>query len=166
MKKVLYPGSFDPLTYGHMNIIEQALDIYDKVVVAILINSSKGKGLFTFDERKALIEKIYEGNDRVEVIAIHGKKAVVDIALENGCTEMVRGLRDITDFADEKNKSDLNLKLSGGKVKTIAFFANPGTVSISSSGVKVVFELGKEIDDFVHPVVKEAIIKKYEEAEE
>lgn len=165
MKKVLYPGSFDPVTYGHMNIIEQALDIYDKVIVAILVNSSKGKGLFNFEERKALIEKIYEGNDRVEVIAVYGKKAVVDVALENGCTEMVRGLRDITDFADEKNKSDLNLKLSKGKVKTIAFFANPGTVSISSSGVKVVFELGKDIEDFVHPIVKEAIEKKYEEVE-
>ena len=80
MKKTLYPGSFDPITYGHMDVIEQALNIFDKVIIAILVNPKKNNGLFSFEERENLIKKIYENDDRIEVIRMKENKATVDIA--------------------------------------------------------------------------------------
>lgn len=165
MKKVLFPGSFDPITYGHMNVIEQALNIYDKVIVAVMVNSRKNSGWFSLEERKNLISEIYKDNPKVEVIAIEGKIAAVDVALENGCTTMVRGLRHLTDFDEELQNNELNLILGEGKVTTIALFANPKTIAISSSKVKEVFSLGKSIDPFVHPCVKDAIIRKFTKEE-
>lgn len=163
MKKVLYPGSFDPITLGHMDVVEQALNIYDKVVVAVMVNSAKRSGLFSLTERKQLIEKIYEDNLRVEVIAIDKVIAAVDIALDNGCNTMVRGLRDLTDFAAEKQLAELNLLISEGKVNTVALFANPKNTTISSTSVKELFRLGKSIDGFVHPIVSKAIEDKFKE---
>ena len=163
MKKALYPGSFDPITYGHMDVINQALAIFDKVVVAVMVNSSKNKGLFTMEERKELIEQIYKDNPNVEVIAISGKVAAVDVALENGCRTMVRGLRDLTDFAAEKQLAEINLIIGNEQVNTVALFANPKNTTISSTSVKELFSLGKNIDSFVHPVVNKAIEDKFKE---
>ena len=144
-----------------MDVIEQSLNIYDKVVVAIMVNSKKKGGLFSLEERKELICKIYKDNPKVEVIVVSKKKAAVDIAIENSCSTMVRGLRDLTDFAYEKQLAELNLVISEGKVNTVAFFANPKNTTISSTAVKELFELGKNIEGFVHPVVKAAIESKF-----
>ena len=163
MKKALYPGSFDPITYGHMNVIEQALAVFDKVVIAILVNTQKSKGLFSLAERKSLIEQIYKDNPNVEVIAITGKVAAVDVAISYGCSTMVRGLRDLTDFAAEKQLAELNLIISEGKVNTVALFANPKNTTISSTSVKELFALNKSIDNFVHPSVRQAVYEKFKE---
>lgn len=160
MKKTLYPGSFDPITYGHMDIISQALKIYDEVIVAVLVNSSKKSGMFTLEERINLIKEIYKNNPKVKVISSDENIAAVDVALNNGCTTMVRGLRDLTDFADELKLAELNLTISDEKVNTVAFFANPAKTTISSTMVKELTRLNKNIDNFVHPVVKSAINKK------
>ena len=122
MKKTLYPGSFDPITYGHMDITQQALNIFDKVIIAISVNPKKNSGLFTFEERANLIKKIYENDDRIEVIQMKETKATVDLALNNGCNTLIRGLRNITDFAEEVNLSEVNLLISDNKVHTVAFF--------------------------------------------
>ena len=90
MKTTLYPGSFDPITYGHMDVISQALKVYDKVIIAILVNSNKGKGMFSFKERTEIIQKIYENIANVEVIAIEDNTAVVDVALKNNCNTMYK----------------------------------------------------------------------------
>ena len=82
MTKVLYPGSFDPITKGHMNIVEQALELFDEVVIAVLPNSSKNS-LFTIEERMELVKKIYENNPRIKIVT--GTNASVDIAIENNC---------------------------------------------------------------------------------
>ena len=163
MKKVLYPGSFDPITYGHMNIVEQALNIYDVVVIAILVNSNKKTGWFTLTEREEIIRQIYKDNPRVEVISANGGVAAVDIALDNGCNTMVTGLRDITDYSYEKHKAEVNFLISEEKVSTIALFANPKNTTISSSLVKELVNIGKSVDSFVHPIVQEAIAKKFKE---
>ena len=163
MKKALYPGSFDPITYGHMDVINQALAIFDKVIVAVMVNSSKNKGLFSMEERKELIEQIYKDNPAVEVIAVSGRVAAVDVALENGCHTMVRGLRDLTDFAAEKQLAEINLIIGNEQVNTVALFANPKNTTISSTSVKELFLLRKNIDNFVHPTVGEAIEEKYKE---
>ena len=160
MKKALYPGSFDPITYGHMDVVEQALKIFDKVIIAVMVNSSKHHGMFTLEERKALIEDIYKDNPNVEVIAIGYKIAAVDAAIQNGCYTMVRGLRDLTDFAAEKQLAEINLIIGEQKVNTVALFANPNNTTISSTSVKELFSLGKSIDRFVHPKVNDAIQNK------
>lgn len=163
MKKVLYPGSFDPITYGHMDVVRQALKTYDKVIIGIFVNSSKNSGLFTLEEREKIIKEIYLNEPKIEVISCDKNVATVDIALANGCDTIVRGLRDLTDFASEINMAALNLQISNEKVNTVAYFANPANVTISSSMVKEVFRLGKDISPFVHPIVKREIIKKFEE---
>lgn len=161
MKKVLCPGSFDPITYGHMNVVDQALEIYDKVVIAVLINRNKKSGWFTIEERKQLIEQIYKDNPRVEVVC--SDLAAVDVALNNGCKTMAIGLRDVTDYSYEKYKAEVNFVISEEKVNTIALFANPKNTTISSSLVKELFGLGKSISSFVHPLVEEAIKNKFKE---
>lgn len=163
MKKALYPGSFDPITYGHMDVVDQALKIFDKVTIAVMVNSSKNYGMFALEERKELIQEIYKDNANVEVIAIDYKVAAVDIAIQNGCYTMVRGLRDLTDFAAEKQLAEINLIISEQKVNTVALFANPNNTTISSTSVKELFSLGKSIDSFVHPKVKAAIQNKVKE---
>ena len=164
MKKALYPGSFDPITYGHMDVVDQALKIFDKLIIAVMVNSSKHQGMFTLAERKALIQDIYKDNPNVEVIAIDYKVAAVDVALQNGCHTMVRGLRDLTDFAAEKQLAEINLIIGEEKVNTVALFANPKNTTISSTSVKELFSLGKSIDSFVHPKVMAAIENKAKES--
>jgi len=164
MKKALYPGSFDPITYGHMDVVEQALKIFDRVIIAVMVNSSKHQGMFALAERKALIQDIYKDNPKVEVILVDYKVAAVDVALQNGCYTMVRGLRDLTDFAAEKQLAEINLIIAEQKINTIALFANPKNTTISSTSVKELFSLGKSIHSFVHPKVKEAIQNKVKES--
>ena len=160
MKKVFFPGSFDPITYGHMDIVEQALKVYDKVVIGVLVNSKKREGMFTTEERKQLIQKIYKDTPNVEVITADANVAAVDVALRYGCYSLVRGLRDLTDFADELSRSQINLIISKNKVNTVAFFANPKNITVSSSSVKELFRLGKDISAFVHPIIEDAIKNK------
>lgn len=163
MKKVLYPGSFDPITYGHMDVVNQALKIYDTVIIGVLKNSSKVNSLFSIDERKRLIEKIYKDKPNVIVISMDDNIAAVDVAIENDCNTMIRGLRDVTDFAAEMQLAATNLIISNNKINTVAFFASPTKTTISSTTVKELFRLNKDIARFVHPIVEEAIKNKYKE---
>lgn len=157
MKTTLYPGSFDPITYGHMDVINQALKVYDKVIISVLVNSEKDGGMFTFDERVEMIKRIYANNPRIEVISMQDSIAAVDIALNNNCDTMIRGLRDESDFADEVKRATLNLMISDNKVHTVAFFANPTKTTISSTTVKELLRLGKDISHFVPPIVENAL---------
>lgn len=154
MKKALYPGSFDPITYGHMDVIEQALKVYDIVVIGVFVNSQKKPGMFDMNERAKMISEIYKDNGKVEVVTVDGNIASVDVAEKNGCETMIRGLRDLTDFAEELKLAELNRSISDGKINTVAFFANPGKTTISSTAVKELSRLGKSIKSFVHPIVE------------
>ena len=163
MKKVLFPGSFDPITYGHMDIVKQALKIYDKILMCPLINYKKNSGMFTIEERRQMIKEIYVNEPRVEIITINEKKAAVDIALDNGCNMIIKGLRNVTDFAYEVEQAKLNLEISNVEVNTIALFANPTKTIISSSTVKELFSINKDISPYVPEIVRQAIINKCKE---
>ncbi len=163
MKKVLFPGSFDPITYGHMDIVEQALQIFDKVLICPLTNSKKNQGLFTMDERRKIIKQLYKDTPRVEVVSVNTKIAAVDIAKNNNCSMIVKGLRNLTDFAYEIEQAKLNLEISGGQINTVALFATPSKTLISSSTVKELFELNKDISSYVPSLVEAAIKAKYKE---
>lgn len=158
MTKVLYTGSFDPITKGHENIIEQASKLFDEVIVAILQNPKKQNGFFTLEERKKLIEKIYATAENIRVII--GSGAAVDIATLYECKAIIRGLRGLTDFDYEIGMAGINKDISDGKINTVCLFADNNYQNISSSMVKEVLHLGKPITKYVNPIVEEAMKKK------
>ena len=159
-KRVLYPGSFDPITLGHMNIIEQASLLFDEVIVAVLNNSSKKNSFFTPEERVRIIKEIYKQVDNIKVV--QGEGATVDLAILYNCKAIVRGLRGLSDYDYEVQLSQINKDISNGEVNTICFFADQKYQFISSSVVKEVYNLGKDITPYVHPYVKQ---KMYERGE-
>ena len=158
MNKVLYPGSFDPITKGHMNIIDQASNLFDEVIVAILVNPSKKDSMFTLEERLELIKRLYKYNDKVKVIS--GEGAAVDIALLKECKAIVRGLRGLSDYDYEVQLAQVNKDISNDKVNTVCLFADKEFQFISSSMVKEVFNLNKNIDKYVDPIVKRKMLEK------
>jgi pantetheine-phosphate adenylyltransferase len=158
MTKVLYTGSFDPITKGHMNIIDQACELFDEVVIAILNNSSKKNYLFSVSERKEMIETLYKGHNKVSVISSNG--AAVDVALANNCQAIIRGLRSLSDYDYEVQISQINKDISNGKINTICVFADKEYQFISSSVVKEIFNLSKDISNYVAPLVKQKMTEK------
>ena len=158
MIKVIYPGSFDPITKGHMNIIEQASKLFDEVIVAVMQNPTKKQGMFTLEERFKMIEELYKKINNIKVITATG--AAVDIAIENECIAIIRGLRSLTDYDYEVQLQQINKDISKGKINTVCLFADKEYQFISSSMVKAVFDLDKDISNYVDPVVEKQMVKK------
>ena len=119
MTKVLYPGSFDPMTKGHMNIVEQASDLFDEVIIAVMQNPLKKSGLFTLEERMEIIKELYQRMNNVRVISASG--AAVDVALLNECKAIIRGLRSLNDYDYEVQLQQMNKEISDNKVNTICW---------------------------------------------
>lgn len=158
MTKVLYPGSFDPMTKGHMNIVEQASDLFDEVIIAVMQNPLKKSGLFTLEERMEIIKELYQRMNNVRVIS--GRGAAVDIALLNECKAIIRGLRSLSDYDYEVQLQQMNKEISGNKVNTICLFADKEYQFVSSSVVKEVLNLDKDISRYVDPIVEERMLAK------
>ena len=158
MTKVLYPGSFDPITKGHMNIIDQASNLFDEVVVAILQNPSKKTSFFTVEERLEMISKLYERYNNVKVIA--SSSSAVDVAMLYECKAIVRGLRSLSDYDYEVQLQQINKDISDNQVNTICLFADKEYQFISSSVVKEVLNLGKSISKYVDPEIERQLILK------
>lgn len=158
MTKVLYPGSFDPITKGHMNIIEQASDLFDEVVIAVMQNPSKLNGLFTIDERLEIIRELYQKISNVKVISATG--AAVDVAMLNECKVIIRGLRSLSDYDYEVQLQQMNKEISNNKVNTICLFADKEYQFVSSSMVKEIFNLDKDISRYVDSIVQEKMLSK------
>ena len=158
MTKVLYPGSFDPITKGHMNIVEQASDLFAEVIIAVMQNPLKKCGLFTIEERKEIIKELYRKMNNVKVISASG--AVVDVALLNECKAIIRGLRSLSDYDYEVQLQQMNKEISGDKVNTICLFADKEYQFVSSSMVKEVLNLDKDISRYVDPIVQERMLAK------
>lgn len=155
MASVLFTGSFDPITKGHMNIIDQASALFGEVVIAVLQNSSKKNGFFTLEERVELVKKIYEKRDDIKVVSEN--KLAIDIAILNECKAIIRGIRNSKDADEEIQLSQINKELSEGKINTICLLADKDYQFISSSMVREVFKYGKDISKYVEPVVEEAM---------
>ena len=158
MTKVLYPGSFDPMTKGHMNIVEQASDLFDEVIIAVMQNPLKKFGLFTLEERMEIIKELYQRMNNVKVISASG--AAVDVALLNECKAIIRGLRSLSDYDYEVQLQQMNKEISGNKVNTICLFADKEYQFVSSSMVKEVLNLDKDISRYVDPIVQERMLVK------
>jgi len=158
MTKVLYPGSFDPITKGHMNIIEQAGKLFDEVIVAVLKNPSKKSVFFTIEERVGIIKELYKKFDNIKVVSESG--AAVDVAMLYDCRAIVRGLRGLSDYDYEVQLAEINKDISNNKVNTVCLFAESNYQFISSTVVKEVLNLDKDISKYVEPLVKEKMLIK------
>lgn len=151
------PGSFDPITYGHLDIIERTSKVFDKVYISVLRNSSK-KGLFMPQERVDMIEEVTSHLDNVEVKQFNG--LLVDFCQEVGAKAIVRGLRAVSDFEYEMQLTSMNRKLDSD-IETIYMMTNNNYSFISSSIVKEVAKYGGKIEDVVPPHVANLIQEKF-----
>lgn len=158
MTKVLYPGSFDPMTKGHMNIVEQASNLFDEVIIAVMQNPLKKSGFFTLEERMEIIKELYQRMNNVKVICTSG--AAVDVALLNECKAIIRGLRSLSDYDYEVELQQVNKEISNNKINTICLFADKEYQFVSSSMVKEILNLNKDISKYVDPIVQEKMLIK------
>jgi len=155
-KIAIYPGSFDPITYGHIDLIKRAAKIFKKVVVAVADNSSKDS-LFTVKERVALIEQVTADLGNIEVDSFKGLS--IDYVRSKGSYVIIRGVRMISDFEYEFQMALTNRRLSKS-VETIFLMPNESYSYISSKLIKEAASLGADISCFVPKVVVSAIQKK------
>ncbi len=151
-----YPGTFDPMTNGHLDIVERAARMFDKVIIAIGINPSK-KGYFSLEERQDMVEKICEPIGNVLVCSFSG--LAVDYASKNGVTAIVRGLRTEADYVYEMQMAMMNRTLNN-KIETILIPTRQDLSHVSSTLVREVASLGGNVSNLVPPIVYQALTEK------
>ena len=157
MAKALYPGTFDPITLGHIDIIERALHLFDEVTIAIATSASK-KPIFTLEERIEHVEKIFEGNKNVKAIGFTG--LVVDLAREQESNILIRGLRAVSDFEYEFQLANMNRAMSPD-LESIFLTPKAKFSFLSSTLVREIASMGGKIDSFVDPIVKDALRERF-----
>jgi pantetheine-phosphate adenylyltransferase len=153
----VFPGSFDPITNGHLDIIARGLSVFDEVTIAILMNPEK-RALFTVDERVEIIREAYRGNRRVKVDTFSG--LLVDYAEKAGASVIVRGLRAISDFEFEFQMALMNRRLNP-RIETVFMMPAESYSYLSSRLVKEVFQLGGSVAGLVPRVVERRLREKY-----
>lgn len=153
----LYPGSFDPVTRGHEDLIHRSLALADRLIVAVAVNGAKAP-LFTVAERTALLREALEGEPRVEVRSFEGLLAV--FARQVGATMVVRGLRAVSDFEYEFQMALMNRQLNHD-LETVFLVPDLNLTFVSSSLVREVARFGGDVGPFVHPAVVTALNRKH-----
>ncbi len=153
----VYPGSFDPITYGHLDIIDRGLRIFDRVIIAVARNSTKNS-LFSIEERVELIREVLADNGRATVDTFDG--LLVEYVRSQNASVIIRGLRAISDFEYEFQIAQMNRSIASD-VETLFMMTSVPFGYLSSSIVKEVGSLNGPIDGFVPPAVKAALTTKY-----
>lgn len=152
------PGSFDPVTNGHIDIIKRAASMFDKVIVLVMYNARKNGGTLPVEERAELIRRCVDGMPNVAVDFYGGLLA--DYVKMNGVCAIVKGLRAVSDFEDEFQQALANKKLAPG-VETVFAVTSSEYMYLSSSVVREICRYGGDISGFVPDVIREDIVKKY-----
>ncbi len=158
----IYPGTFDPLTNGHVSLIRRGFDVFDRVVVAVASDTGKNP-LFCLEERVAMIQEVFARESRVEVEPFAG--LLMDFVRKKKCKAILRGLRAVSDFEYEFQMGLMNRRLHPG-VQTIYMMTDYKWLYISSTIIKSVAELGGDIHGLVPDSVEERLHRKYEDLRE
>ena len=153
----LYPGSFDPVTLGHLDIIRRAASIFDTVVVGVLHNPDK-QGRFSVEDRMDMLKRVCEGIPNVEIIAWPGLLA--QLTRESGLRVVVRGVRGIADLDSETTMAHINGQLDPG-LETVFLPASPGRADVSASMVRQLAQFGADISNYVPSQVLPDILAAY-----
>ena len=158
MIKAIYPGTFDPITVGHLDVIKRASKIYDKLIVAVMENNKKNC-TFTEVERKAMIEKCIKDLSNVQVVV--GDGLTVDFAKKNKCNVIIRGIRAVSDYESELALATANMSLDS-KIETVFMVAKPELSFLSSSIAKEIASFNGDISSYIpKPIIKDVSKKLY-----
>ena len=144
-RKAVFPGTFDPVTTGHVDIIKRALPLFDEIVIAIGVNSQK-QTLFGLEERKKWLERVFDNDPRIRVDTFEG--LTVHYCKKIGARYLIRGLRNVSDFDYEKTISQLN-HIVGDRVETVFFISRPEFSYISSTIVREIIKGGGDAGPFI-----------------
>ena len=156
-QRAIYPGTFDPMTKGHVDLIERACKLFDEIVIAIAASEAKNP-LFTLDERIQIAEKIFESNDKVKVVGFSG--LLVDLAKDNDAKILIRGLRVVADFEYEFQLANMNRAMMP-ELESVFLTPKEQYSYISSSLVKEIWKMGGDVSEFVDPISLSELKRKY-----
>ncbi len=159
MKRVIYPGMFDPVTNGHIDVIKRAMELFDEVVVTVARNPAK-TGMFSVEERVMMIEESIQDFENVRVDSFDG--LTVEHAESLGAIGIIRGLRAITDFEYEFQMALMNRKLSSG-IKTIFVMPHEKYTYLNSTIIRNLAMFGGDVSKFVPPIVEQKLREKFSE---
>ena len=145
MKTALFPGSFDPVTKAHVDIVKRSVNLFDKLYIGIGMNSSK-QGLLTVEKREQMLKAVFRYDSRIEIIAYEG--LTVEFCKSIGATYMIRGIRTVSDFEYEKAIAQMNHSLEP-EIESIFIVSKPGYSSISSTIVREIMRYNGNVDQFI-----------------
>ncbi|MBT8378796.1 MAG: pantetheine-phosphate adenylyltransferase [Ignavibacteria bacterium] len=157
MNKVIYPGTFDPVTYGHIDVIKRATELFDFVTVTVAVNPGK-KPLFTTEERVEMLKESLKDFENIAVDSFNG--LVVDHAIGVGATGIIRGLRAVSDFEYEFQMALMNRKLAD-EITTIFLMPHEKFTYLNSTIIRNLASLHSDVGDFVPPVVQKYLKRKF-----
>lgn len=157
MKIVVYPGTFDPITNGHVDIAERASKIFDKVIIAIPKTPLHKNTLFSIEERIEMAKEVFKNNQKIEVMEFEG--LLVEFVKKVGATAIVRGLRAVSDFEYELQIALMNMEISS--IETLFFMTSEENMFVSSSMIKEVAALGGDVSSKVPKIVWEKLKEKF-----
>lgn len=144
MKTGLFAGTFDPFTIGHASVVRRALQLFDRVVVAVGVNDAKHPET-TAQQRVEAIRSLYADDERVTVVAYSG--LTVDVVREHGAAFIVKGVRSVRDYESEREQAEVNRRLAG--IDTVLLMAEPGLEAVSSSTVRSLRSFGRDVSEFL-----------------
>ena len=144
MKTGLFAGTFDPFTIGHASVVRRALQLFDRVVVAVGVNDAKHPET-TAQQRVEAIRSLYADDERVTVVAYSG--LTVEVAREHGAAFIVKGVRSVRDYESEREQAEVNRRLAG--IDTVLLMAEPGLEAVSSSTVRSLRSFGRDVSEFL-----------------
>lgn len=161
MRTGIYPGTFDPITFGHLDIIRRALHVVDRLVIGVALDSAK-EPVFNVEQRAALVRQEMDalGDDSKRIVVKHFSGLLVNFAREEKATLLIRGLRAVSDFEYEFQMASVNNKIAP-EIETVFLTASDATHFISSRFVKQIARLGGDVSKFVTPAVADALKQEF-----